>query len=71
MSEQTYLLAAISAATTAGVHEWLHSSSITADLPELGVIGGVSSTVGSVSVGLAVAVFVGVVLNNLVYEDKI
>lgn len=56
-------LAGISAGTTVLVHEWLHSSTITEDLPEIGIVGNVGSTVGSVSVGLAVFVVIGIMLN--------
>lgn len=67
MVETEYGLAGIAAGTTAIVHEWLHSSDITQDIPALDVFG-VGESVGSVSVGLAVAVFAGVLINYYVYE---
>lgn len=67
MVETEYGLAGIAAATTAIVHEWLHSSDITQDIPALDVFG-VGESVGSVSVGLTVAVFAGVLINYYVYE---
>jgi len=71
MSEETYLLAAIAAGTTAAANEWLHSSSITEDIPELGVIGDASAEVASVSIGLAVVAFAGVVILGAVMEEEI
>lgn len=69
--EKVIGLAGISAVTTALVHEWLHASDITQDIPSLGVIGDVGAGVGSVSVGLAIAVVVGVMLNYyLGYEEE-
>jgi hypothetical protein len=61
-----YALAGISAITTIGVHEWLHASSITNSIPNL--TGTTTASIGSVSVGLAVAVVAGVLLNKYVYE---
>lgn len=68
MEDKALGLAVISAATVALGHEWLHSSDITQDLPELGIIGGASSTVGSVSVGLIILTLAGVAINYYVYE---
>ena len=62
-------LAGIAATTTAVVHEWLHSSSITQDIPALDILG-VGASIGSVSTGLAVATFAGVLLNYYVYEGE-
>lgn len=67
MVDTEYGLAGIAAVTTAVVHEWLHSSDITQDIPALDIFG-VGESVGSVSVGLAAAVFVGVLINYYVYE---
>lgn len=67
MVNTEYGLAGIAAATTAVVHEWLHDSDITQDIPALDILG-VGESVGSVSVGLAAAVFGGVLLNYYVYE---
>jgi len=68
MQDKAIGLAAISAATVALGHEWLHSSDITQDLPELGLVGDASSTVGSVSVGLIILTLVGVGINYYVYK---
>jgi len=63
-----YYLIAFSVVSTVLVHEWLHSSDVTQDLPELGVIGGVGPEVGSVSVGLAILVAGGTYLNYWVND---
>lgn len=60
-------LAGIAAASTALVHEWLHSSSVTQDLPSLDLLNQ-GAGIGSVSVGLVIFVALGVLINYYVYE---
>jgi len=70
MRESSYWLAAISAVAVALGHEWLHRSDITQDLPELGVIGGVSAEIGSVSVGLVALTFASMLINSHVSMEE-
>lgn len=58
---ETLAIGGISAGATVAVHEWLHASDVTQDIPNL--TGTTAANVGSVSVGLAVAVILGVLIN--------
>jgi len=65
---ETLALGAISAAATVAVHEWLHNNpSFTEQLPSF--TDGLGANVGSVSVGLAGVVVVGVVINYYYWEE--
>lgn len=68
ITNESLTIGAISAGATVLVHEYLHANeSLASDIPNL--TGSTVANVGSVSVGLAVAVLAGVVFNYYYWEE--